>query len=277
MAKQDARVSDGTRLPVVFFGHGSPVNAIEDNEATRTWARVARAIGRPQAILSVSAHWCTRGTAVTAMATPPTIHDFGRSLPSSLFDIEYPAPGSPALAQRVRDLLAPTAVQLDSSWGLDHGTWSVLVKAHPAADVPVVQLSLDITRPSAEHFELGRRLRPLRDEGVLIVGTGNIVHNLSLMDGDPSAAPYDWAERFHQYIKDAIVHDDPARVVGYEGFGREAVLAVPHPDHYWPLLYVLGARMEEDRVSIVSDYIQHKSLSMLSVCLGARPEAASSP
>ncbi len=270
-------MSDATRLPVVFFGHGSPINAIEDNDATRTWARIGRTIGRPKAILSVSAHWCTRGTAVTAMAAPRTIHDFGRSLPPGLFDVEYPAPGSPELAERVRNLLAPTPVQLDTSWGLDHGTWSVLVKTHPQADVPVVQLSLDMTKPNAAHFELGTRLRPLRDEGVLIIGTGNIVHNLALMDADPSAAPYDWAERFNQYIKDAIVHDDPARVVGYESFGREAVLAVPYPDHFWPLLYALGAKMEGDRVSIVPDYIQHKSLSMLSVCLGARPADASSP
>ncbi|MGH7461804.1 MAG: 4,5-DOPA dioxygenase extradiol, partial [Longimicrobiales bacterium] len=229
-------MADRTRLPVVFFGHGSPTNAIETNEATRTWVRIARTIGRPKAILSVSAHWCTRGTAVTAMAVPPTIHDFGESLPSSLFDIEYPAPGSPALAERVRDLLAPTAVELDTSWGLDHGTWLVLVKTHPKADVPVVQLSLDMTRPNEWHFKLGRRLRPLRDEGVLIMGTGNIVHNLSLMDADPSASPYEWAERFHQYIKEGIARDDPARVVDYRSFGRESSLAVPNPDHYLPLL-----------------------------------------
>lgn len=257
-------------MPVVFFGHGSPTNAIESNQATRTWARIARSIGRPRAILSVSAHWCTRGTAVTAMAAPPTIHDFGRSLPSPLFDIQYPAPGDPALAQRVQDLLAPTPVQLDTAWGLDHGTWSVLVKTYPEADVPVVQLSLDVARPGDWHFQLGRRLRPLRDEGVLIMGTGNIVHNLALMDWDPSASPYDWAERFHRYIKDGIMRNDSAGIREYHSFGREAALSVPTPEHYLPLLYVLGARMEDDRVSIVPDYIQYKSLSMSSVYLGSQ-------
>ncbi|HKC16867.1 MAG TPA: 4,5-DOPA dioxygenase extradiol [Steroidobacteraceae bacterium] len=262
------------RLPVVFFGHGSPANAISDNEATRTWARLARAIGRPKAVLSVSAHWCTNGTAVTAMEAPRTIHDFGRSLPAPLFDVQYPAPGSPALAERVQTLLKPANVRLDNSWGFDHGTWSVLVKAFPQADVPVVQLSMDMNAPHAMHFELGKRLRPLRDEGVLILGTGNIVHNLERMEWNPAAAPYDWAVRFHQYIKNAIVENDSARVVGYESFGGDAALAVPDPYHFWPLLYVLGARMEGDVLSIEPDYIEYKSLSMSSVYLGERLAAA---
>jgi 4,5-DOPA dioxygenase extradiol len=270
-------MSEHERLPAVFFGHGSPANALEDNEATRTWARIARKAGRPKAILSISAHWCTRGTAVTAMAAPRTIHDFGRSLPAPLFDVEYPAPGSPELARRVQELLAPIPMQLDTSWGLDHGTWSVLVKTHPAADVPVVQLSLDVARTEAEHFEIGERLRPLRDEGVLIAGTGNIVHNLPLMRPSPSAAPYDWAERFHDYIKRAILGDTPDRVIDYQSCGRDAALAVPHPDHFWPLLYVLGARMPGERVRIEPDFIQHGSLSMSSVYVSDRPEAASSP
>jgi 4,5-DOPA dioxygenase extradiol len=270
-------LSERSRLPVVFFGHGSPVNAIQEGVATRTWAKLAALAGRPKAILSISAHWCTRGTAVTAMATPPTIHDFGRSLPAPLFDVQYPAPGSPALAERVRALLAPTPVELDRTWGLDHGTWSVLVTTHPQADVPVVQLSLDVTQPSAWHLALGQRLQPLREEGVLIIGTGNIVHNLSVMRADPDAPAYDWAVRFHDYIKDAILRDDASQVADYERFGRDAALAVPQPDHYWPLLYVLGARMEGDVVSIVPDFIQHGSLSMSSVYLGDRPVAASSP
>ncbi len=262
------------RLPVVFFGHGSPANAISDNEATRTWAQLARAIGRPKAILSVSAHWVTSGTAVTGMGTPPTIHDFGRSLPAPLFDVQYPAPGSPALAERVQSLLKPTKVRLDTSWGLDHGTWSVLVKAYPQADVPVVQLSLDMSAPHAAHFELGQRLRPLRDEGVLIIGTGNIVHNLGRMEWNPQAAPFDWALRFHEYIKDAIVQNDSARVIGYESFGGDAALAVPDPYHFWPLLYVLGARMEGDPLHIEPDFIEYKSLSMSSVYLGEGLAAA---
>lgn len=262
------------RLPVVFFGHGSPANAISDNQATRTWARLARAIGRPRAILSVSAHWCTSGTAVTAMEVPRTIHDFGRSLPAPLFDVQYPAPGSPALAERVQGLLKPTSVRLDNSWGLDHGTWSVLVKAYPQADVPVVQLSMDMGAPPAVHFELGKRLRPLREEGVLIIGTGNIVHNLGRMEWNPVAAPYDWAVRFHQYIKNAIVQDDAARVIDYESLGDDAALAAPDPYHFWPLLYVLGARMEGDALSIEPDFIEYKSLSMSSVYLGERLAAA---
>ncbi len=267
-------MAGSTRLPVVFFGHGSPANAISDNLATRTWARLARAIGRPKAILSVSAHWSTDGTAVTAMAAPRTIHDFGRSLPAPLFDVQYPAPGSPALAGRIQSLLKPANVRLDNSWGLDHGTWSVLVKAYPQADVPVVQLSMDMNAPHAVHFELGTRLRPLRDEGVLIIGTGNIVHNLGRMEWDPTAAPYDWAVRFHQYIKNAIVENDSARIVGYESFGGDAALAVPDPYHFWPLLYVLGARMDGDVLRIEPDFIEYKSLSMSSVYLGERLAAA---
>lgn len=178
---------EAARLPTIFFGHGSPMIALETNATTQAWAALALRIGKPRAILCISAHWLTRGTAVTAMARPPTIHDFG-AFPQALFDVQYPAPGDPAPARRVAELLAPRPVRLDaaggnSGWGLDHGTWSVLCKAYPAADVPVVQLSMDEGCAPGEHFEIGRRLRPLRDEGVLIIGTGNIVHNLRRMTG----------------------------------------------------------------------------------------------
>jgi 4,5-DOPA dioxygenase extradiol len=258
------------RLPAVFFGHGSPTLALETNDTTRAWAAIAAEVGKPKAILAISAHWLTRGVAVTAMARPKTLHDFGRSLPAPLFDIQYPAPGDPALAARVRDLLAPTEVVLDpSTWGLDHGTWSVLSKAWPAADVPVVQLSMDATRPPAWHYEMGQRLAPLRDEGVLIMGSGNIVHNLSVISWEGRSAPaYDWAVRFNDYVREAIAEDAPERVIDYSSRGPDAAMAVTDPDHFWPLLYVLGARAPGEPVRLVTDHFEHRSLSMMSVVLG---------
>ncbi|MBI1731975.1 MAG: 4,5-DOPA dioxygenase extradiol [Gammaproteobacteria bacterium] len=257
-------------MPVIFIGHGSPTNALETNDATRGWSRIAGAIRRPRAILCISAHWCTRGTAVTAMAAPRTIHDFGPLSPR-LFEIRYPAPGSPELAGRVRDLLAPDAVTLDTSWGLDHGTWAVLLKAYPEADIPVVQLSMDITRPPQWHVEMGARLQPLRDEGILILGSGNIVHNLSLLNWDPESKPYDWAQRFNERIKECIVRNDSMTICGYQDLGSDAVLAAPNPDHFWPLLYVLGARRVEDAVTFTTDFIQYRSLGMTSACFSAPP------
>ena len=262
-------MTEAPRLPAIFFGHGSPMIALETNDTTRTWAAVAAAIGKPKAILCISAHWLTRGTiAVTAMVRPRTIHDFG-AFPQALFDVQYPAPGDPALARRVQTLLAPLPVALDDhGWGLDHGTWSVLCKAYPEADVPVVQLSIDATRPPAWHLELGKRLAPLRDEGVLVVGTGNIVHNLPAMNwNERHCAPFDWAARFNDYIRQSIIDDAPERAVGYEALGRDAARAVPSADHYWPLLYVLGARLPGDRPIFSPDHIEHGSLSMTSVTL----------
>jgi 4,5-DOPA dioxygenase extradiol len=262
------------RLPAIFFGHGSPMIALETNDTTKTWARIAaqveRDFGKPKAILCVSAHWLTRGTAVTAMPQPRTIHDFG-AFPQALFDVQYPAPGSPDLAKRVQELLAPTPVILDDQvWGLDHGTWSVLCKAFPLADVPVVQLSIDATKPPAYHFELAQKLAALRDEGVLVIGTGNIVHNLPAMDwSNRDCPPFDWAARFNDHVRQAIVDDAPERAVNYEALGDDAAKSVPSPDHYWPLLYVLGARLPGDRPSFSPDHIEHGSLSMTSVVLAA--------
>ena len=255
-------------LPVVFFGHGSPTNVLEDNPATQSWQRIAATIPDVAAILCISAHWYTRGTAVTAMETPRTIHDFGRSLPAPLFDCQYPAPGSPELAARVRDMLAPLPVVADQQWGLDHGTWSVLLKAWPEANIPVVQLSMDATKPDRWHYELGQKLKPLRDEGVLLCGSGNIVHNLGVMEWNEAAQPYDWATHFRQYINDAIQRDDIDRLLAYPELGQAAQLAVPTPDHFLPLLYVLGARDPSDDVCFEADFVQYKSLSMTSVVLG---------
>ncbi|WP_165186387.1 4,5-DOPA dioxygenase extradiol [Caulobacter soli] len=264
-----------TRMPVVFFGHGSPMIALETNDTTKTWKAMGEAFGKPKAILCISAHWLTQGVGVTAMTAPRTIHDFGASFPQALFDVQYPAPGSPELAMRVKDLLAPQPVMLDQqAWGLDHGTWSVLSKAYPDADVPVVQLSMDATKPPEWHFELAKRLAPLRDEGVLIVGTGNIVHNLPAMNwGERHCAPYDWSQRFNEHIKQAIAEDAPERAVNFAALGQDAAKSVPTPDHYWPLLYVLGARLPGDVASFAPDHIEHGSLSMTSVTL-ATPVAA---
>ena len=253
------------RMPVVFFGHGSPMNALADNDVTQAWARIAAAMPRPRALLCVSAHWETRGTAVTAMELPRTIHDFGR-FPQALFDVRYPAPGDPALAARVAELLAPTPVAMDRDWGLDHGTWSVLCKAWPAADIPVVQLSLDAGLSLDACVDIGRRLAPLRDEGVLIAGSGNIVHNLALMDWQaPQGAGFDWAERFSAEIHRAIVAGADETVVHYGRFGRDGELSVNSEEHFRPLLYVLGARAAGDGVRFESDHIEYGSLSMTTV------------
>src|SRR6218665_2776846 len=202
------------RMPAVFLGHGSPMNAIDHNPFTEAWAAIGRSVGKPRAILMVSAHWLTRGVGVTAMDAPRTIHDFG-AFPKALFDVRYPAPGSLPLARRVRELLGPTGVTLDEHWGLDHGAWSVLVHAYPEADVPVVQLSMDMTQPHAFHHEVGRRLQPLRDEGVLIVGSGNVVHNLPRRDWGAPAGEFDWAKRFQAFVMDAIERDEPEPLIDY--------------------------------------------------------------
>ena len=269
-------MSSNVPMPVVFFGHGSPTIALETNAVTRTWREMAQAIPRPKAILCVSAHWLTRGVAVTAMARPRTIHDFGAGLGAELFKIQYPAPGAPELAARVRDLLAPTPVALDTGqWGLDHGAWSVLMKAYPEADPPVVQLRLAAPRPPAGPYAQGQRLRALRDEGVLIVATGNTVHNLGVMDWRGRfEPPYDWAGRFSDHVRDAMLDDAPERLIAYADQGRDAELAQPSPDHYWPLLYVAGARLPGDLVSVPVDHIEYRSVGMTSFLLSPAAEAA---
>ena len=252
-----------SRLPAIFFGHGSPMNTLASNRYTEAWRQLGALAGKPKAILAISAHWFIPGTAVTAMEQPKTIHDF-YGFPQALFDVRYPAPGDPKLAARVRDLLAPVAVGLDESWGLDHGTWSVLKHAFPQADVPVVQLAIDATQPASFHHALGAHLAPLRDEGVLIVGSGNVVHNLRTI-GWGGGPPYDWAVRFNDYVREAIAAGQYDRLIEYEKAGPDARLAVPTPEHYLPLLYVLGAQSDGERVHIAIDGIEIKSIGMLSL------------
>ena len=255
-------------MPVVFFGHGNPMNALLDNGYTRGWTAIGKDIPRPMAVLAVSAHWYISGTAVTAMAAPRTIHDFG-GFPSELYEVTYPAPGDPALAARVRDLLVPLPVRLDEQWGLDHGTWSVLCHVFPAAEIPVVQLSLDDTESPAVHYDVAKRLAPLRDEGILVIGSGNLVHNLHTYAwGRHDAQPFDWAVRFEARARELLLSGDVTRLVGYETLGRDARLSIPTPEHYLPLLYVLALRREDDSVSFPVEGIDGGSVSMLSVRIG---------
>jgi 4,5-DOPA dioxygenase extradiol len=256
------------RMPTVFFGHGSPMNTLEDHPWTRLWATIGRQMPKPRAIVSVSAHWLTRGSAVTAMKKPQTIHDFG-GFPKALFEVQYPAPGDPQLAEQICEMLAPEIeVRPVQEWGLDHGTWSVLVHAFPAADVPVVQLSIDGTRAARWHFELGRRLAALREQGVLLMGSGNIVHNLQRIVWSEQAAPLAWAERFDGTIREAITRDDPDTVIDWHRLGEDAQLAVPHPDHFLPLLYVLGARSPGETATLHTPTVVMGSLTMTSVVVG---------
>ena len=254
-------------MPVVFFGHGSPMNTLADNRYTQTWRRLGASIPKPKAILAISAHWYTRSTAVTAMAKPKTIHDFG-GFPQALFDVQYPAPGDPGLASRVRELLAPVEAEADQSWGLDHGTWSVLAHAYPGADVPVIQLSMDGTRAPRFHYELGRRLAPLREEGVLIAGSGNVVHNLRVIKWGEGVPPYDWAVRFNEKIREYLVSRNHEGLIGFEGLGRDARMAVPTPEHYLPLLYIAGLQTEDEEMAFPVDGYEMGSLSMLTAVAG---------
>ena len=255
-------------LPAVFVGHGNPLNALQRNDWTRAWSALGAALPRPRAVLSISAHWYIGGTAVTAMAAPRTIHDFG-GFPRELYEVRYAAPGDPALASRVRQLLAPLAVSADDAWGLDHGTWSVLRHVFPQADIPVVQLSIDETRPPAFHHELGTRLRPLREEGILLLGSGDVVHNLHAYAwGRHPQEPYDWAQRFEEQVRQALTAGDHARLVGYEDLGADALLAVPTPEHFLPLLYVLGASAPGESVTLPVAGMDGGSVSMLAVQFG---------
>jgi 4,5-DOPA dioxygenase extradiol len=255
-------------MPAIFFGHGNPMNAIGSNAWTEGWRRMGEDNPRPRSILSISAHWYLPGTAVTVNEAPRTIHDFG-GFPAELYEVRYPAPGDPTLARRVEALLAPVDVGLDESWGLDHGTWSVLKHAYPAADVPVVQLAIDETKPASFHFDLGRRLAPLRDEGVLVVGSGNLVHNLHTYAwGRQSREPYDWAVRFEDAARRTMLSGEFGPLIEYESFGRDALLSIPTPDHYLPLLYVLGCHRKGDRIVFPVEGVDGGSISMLSVQVG---------
>ena len=244
------------------------MNAIQRNGYTEAWAAVGRRIGKPKAILAISAHWYVPMSGVTLSTSPRTIHDFG-GFPEELFRVQYPAPGEPSLAARVRQLLAPIPVVEDPRWGLDHGTWSVLCHVYPDADVPVVQLSIDERQPASFHFEVGKRLAPLREEGVLIVGSGNLVHNLHTYAwGGHPREPYDWAVRFEQQAREMLLAGESAPLIQYEQLGQDALLSIPTPDHYLPLLYVLGTRQEKERAAFPVEGVDGGSISMLSIEIG---------
>ena len=255
-------------LPAIFFGHGNPMNALLKNEYTDAWKRLGQTMVRPKAILSISAHWFVTETGVTIATAPRTIHDFG-GFPRELYQVEYPAPSDPQLARRVQKLLVPVPVQLSQIWGLDHGTWSVLRHLYPDADIPVVQLSIDESRPALFHYELGRKLAPLREEGVLIAGSGNLVHNLHAYAGGRHVPdPYDWAIRFEKEARELLLAGDHMRLVKYEALGRDARLSIPTPDHYLPLLYVIGTRQQGEPVIFPVEGMDGGSISMLTAQVG---------
>lgn len=250
--------------PAFFIGHGSPMNALEQNDIVQRWQSAVQNY-KPKAILMISAHWYTQGTAVTAMKMPKTIHDF-YGFPEKLHLVQYPAPGNPELATQIKTLLAPHQVELDLNWGLDHGTWSVLMHMFPKADIPVVQLSLDQHLTPTEHLDLAKKLAPLRQQGVMILGSGNVVHNLRLLDWQ-STQPPQWAQQFNQRIKEFLLTKNFAAIAQYRNLGEQASLAVPDPDHFLPLLYVLGSMLDGDDIGLFNDEIVYGTLSMLSVQL----------
>ncbi len=258
------------QMPVLFLGHGSPMNAIEENEFVAGWREAGKSIPRPNAILCISAHWETRGTFVTAMEKPQTIHDFG-GFPQRLFDVQYPAPGSPELASNVKKFITQSEVGLDQKWGLDHGCWSVVKHLYPAADVPVIQMSLDYNKTPQAHYDLAKELGVLRKKGVLIVGSGNLVHNLGRVAWDKLNEPgfaFDWAIEANESMKKYIQNGDHQQLIDYKSHGRAFDLAVPTPEHYIPLLYVLALKEEREAVSIFNDKAVAGSLTMTSVRIG---------
>lgn len=256
------------QMPVIFLGHGSPMNAIRTNKYTENIKELANKFDKPKAILMISAHWVTQGVYVTAMENPKTIHDF-YGFPQELFDVQYPAPGQPALAQQIQQTLSQPPIALDESqWGLDHGAWSVLVHMYPLADVPVIQLSLDLDKPPQFHFELGQKLSDLRQQGVLIVGSGNVVHNLRKVQWDEKAPAFPWALEFEQWVKDKIQKRDFEQILSAEGSSEIAKQSIPTPEHYYPLFYILGAAGADDPITFENEGIQNGSISMLSLCIG---------
>ena len=252
-------------MPALFIGHGSPMNAIENNAFYRSWQELGTALPKPRAILCISAHWETMGIAVTASEWPETIHDF-YGFPKALFDVQYPAPGSPELAQQIVDLLHPQFVQLDTERGLDHGAWSVLQAMYPAADIPVLQLSLDRTLNAPSHYELAKKLQPLREQGVLIVGSGNIVHNLRVFNFNETQA-YDWTSAFDQTVVDHIVQKNHAALCDYSKFGQMAALSIPTAEHYLPLLYVLAQQQDGDSSRFFNEEVM-SAISMRCLQIG---------
>lgn len=258
------------RMPVLFLGHGSPMNAIEENQFVQGFRKAASEIPKPNAILCISAHWYTAGTKVTAMDLPQTIHDFG-GFPQALFDVQYPAPGNPGLAKETADLLAPVVVEEDHQWGLDHGAWSVIRHMYPDADIPVIQMSIDYTKPPQYHFDLAKRLEKLREKGILIIGSGNIIHNLRLIDWrniNTVGAGWDWAIEAREKTNQWLLEGNFNAIINYHQQGTSLQYAVPSPDHYLPLLYSLGLKQSSENLSLFNDELIGGSLSMTSVKIG---------
>lgn len=272
--KEFGRITEGfgntEKMPVLFLGHGSPMNAIEENEFVRGFRESVRTIPRPKAILCISAHWETKGTRVTAMPNPRTIHDFG-GFPKALYEVNYPAPGSPELAEATKKIITKTEVILDDKWGLDHGAWSVIKHMYPNADIPVVQMSLDYQQTPAYHYELARELDRLRSKGILIIGSGNMVHNLRMVAWDKMNVDdygYDWALEASDKMKQFIQNGNHTSLINYRSNGRPFELAVPTPEHYLPLLYTLALQGKDEKVSLFNDKAMAGSLTMTSVRIG---------
>jgi 4,5-DOPA dioxygenase extradiol len=262
------------RMPVLFVGHGSPMNAVEENEFVEGWRTIGKELPKPNAILCVSAHWETKGTFVTAMEKPRTIHDFG-GFPQELFDVQYPAQGSPELAGQTIEIVRETEVNPDSKWGLDHGCWSVLKRMYPAADVPVIQMSLDFTRPAQYHYDLARELAPLRRKGILILGSGNMVHNLRMAAWDRMNDPgfgYDWAIEASEKMKKFILSGDHRSLINYDSQGKAFDLAIPTPEHFLPLLYALALKEGDEKITLFNDKPVMGSLTMTSVKIGSNEQ-----
>jgi 4,5-DOPA dioxygenase extradiol len=258
------------RMPVLFLGHGSPMNAIEDNQFVQGFRKAAAEIPKPNAILCISAHWLTDGTKVTAMDLPRTVHDFG-GFPQALFDVQYPAPGSPELARETAELLSPVLAEEDHQWGLDHGAWSVIRHMYPEADIPVIQMSIDYTKPPQYHFDLAKRLNKLRDKGILIIGSGNIVHNLRLIDWrniNTVGVGWDWAIEAREKTNQWLLDGNFRNMIDYYKQGTSLQYAVPSPDHYLPLLYSLGLKDQAESLTLFNDELIGGSLSMTSVRIG---------
>lgn len=259
--------SNTEKMPVLFLGHGNPMNAIEENEFVTGFKNVAKTLPTPNAILCISAHWFTNGTKVTAMEMPRTIHDFG-GFPQALFDVKYPAKGSPSLAKETKELLLPNFVELDEKWGLDHGAWSVIKHLYPKANIPVIQLSIDYSKPALYHYELAQKLIRLRSKGVLIIGSGNIIHNLGLVDFknfDKDNYGYDWALEAKETINRSLLNGNFEPLINYEKQGKAMQLSIPTPEHYLPLIYTLGLRQKGEELTLFNDKLVAGSLSMTSL------------
>jgi len=270
LSKMTEPLSHTDKMPVLFLGHGSPMNAIEENEFVTGFRNIAKEIPKPNAILCISAHWETNGTFVTAMQNPPTIHDFG-GFPKELFAVQYPAPGSPDLAKETKALVIKTEIGLDDKWGLDHGAWSVIKHLYPNADVPVIQMSLDYNKPAKYHYELAQEIKSLREKGVLVIGSGNMVHNLGMVAWDKLNASeygFDWAIEASEKMKKFILDSDHDPLINYRSQGKPFDLAIPTPEHYLPLLYSLALKEKNEQVSLFNDKAVAGSLTMTSVRIG---------